>query len=252
MTLPLDDLSLLGGFDSLEPAGSAGTPLLLPLDLIDEDPDQPRPEFDADALNELAQTIALRGVRQPISVRPHPLAAGRWMLNFGARRYRASKLAGQPTIPSFVDATAEDFDQVIDRAAAEILLACPGEISRAALLAVRQAGRAEVQASGRVTTVTGAATKSKKTSTDVPCESKLHKSAVTRIEPTPSAINPVELHALLNGCDMRMRLDLLTNAAGFVLVQVLDADADRAKVAVMARRRRSGSNSNAEMSIQTS
>lgn len=115
MTLPLDDLSLLdgpGGFGSAPAAG--GAPLRIALDLIDEDPDQPRREFDESALRELAETIALRGVRQPVSVRPHPREAGRWMLNFGARRYRASRLAGQATIPAFVDATADSFDQVIE------------------------------------------------------------------------------------------------------------------------------------------
>ena len=112
MTLPLDDLSLLDG-----PAGDAiplgaqgaacGEPLLLALDLIDEDPDQPRREFDEASLRELSETIALRGVRQPMSVRPHPTTPGRWMLNFGARRYRTSLLAGKDTIPAFVDATAD-------------------------------------------------------------------------------------------------------------------------------------------------
>lgn len=119
MTLPLDDLSLLDG-----PAGgaiplgahgpAAGEPLLLALDLIDEDPDQPRREFDEASLRELSETIALRGVRQPVSVRPHATVPGRWMLNFGARRYRASILAGKDTIPTFVDATADSFDQVIE------------------------------------------------------------------------------------------------------------------------------------------
>lgn len=115
MALPLDDLSLLdgpGAFGSAPAAG--GAPLQIALALIDEDPDQPRREFDESALRELADTIALRGVRQPVSVRPHPRDAGRWMLNFGARRFRASRLAGQATIPAFIDATADSFDQVIE------------------------------------------------------------------------------------------------------------------------------------------
>jgi ParB family chromosome partitioning protein len=119
MTLPLDDLSLLDGPGGEgNPVGSqdaaAGQPLQLPLDMIDEDPDQPRREFDEASLRELSETIALRGVRQPVSVRPHPTMPGRWMLNFGARRYRASRLAGKETIPAFVDATADSFDQVIE------------------------------------------------------------------------------------------------------------------------------------------
>lgn len=110
MPLQLDDLAALDA-----PASdTSGQPLQLPLDDVDEDPEQPRREFDADALQELAATIRDRGVRQPISVRPHPRIPGRWLLNFGARRLRASKLAGLATIPAFVDASADSYDQVIE------------------------------------------------------------------------------------------------------------------------------------------
>ena len=91
-----------------------GQPRLVPLDSIDEDPEQPRKEFDDDSLGELAETLRLRGVRSPVSVRPHPAELGRWMLNFGARRLRASKLAGKSDIPAFVDETFDGYDQVIE------------------------------------------------------------------------------------------------------------------------------------------
>lgn len=110
MALPLDHLDLLD-----EPvAPSVGTPLTLRLDDIDEDPAQPRREFDETRLTELAETIRQRGVLQAISVRPHPRAAGRWMLNYGARRLRASKLACKEDIPAFIDHAADDYDQVIE------------------------------------------------------------------------------------------------------------------------------------------
>lgn len=109
MPLQLDDLAALDA-----PAPNAGLPLLLAVDAIDEDPEQPRHEFDANALEELAQTIRERGVRQPISVRPDLQRAGRWILNFGARRLRAARLAGLAQIPAFVDTTADDYDQVIE------------------------------------------------------------------------------------------------------------------------------------------
>ncbi len=110
MRLQLDDLAALD-----EPAPDAsGRPMLLPLDGIDEDPDQPRHEFDANGLLELAATIRDRGVRQPISVRPSTQRPGRWVLNFGARRLRASKLAGLTEIPAFIDTTADNYDQVIE------------------------------------------------------------------------------------------------------------------------------------------
>ena len=110
MALSLDDLNLL------PPAGDgeSGTSMRIPLDAIDEDPDQPRQEFDDESLAELAETIRTRGVRQPVSVRPHPTQPGRWMLNFGARRLRASRLAEMTDIPAFVDHTANSVDQFIE------------------------------------------------------------------------------------------------------------------------------------------
>lgn len=109
MALSLDSLDLL------PPAGGeGGTPLRIPLDTIDEDPDQPRQEFDEQSLDELAETIRERGVRQPVSVRTHPTQPGRWMLNFGARRLRACQRVGLSEIPAFVDQTANSVDQFIE------------------------------------------------------------------------------------------------------------------------------------------
>ncbi|MCW5656731.1 MAG: ParB/RepB/Spo0J family partition protein [Burkholderiaceae bacterium] len=115
MPLQLDELPPLDSLAALErPAGQGGLPLMLPLHLIDEDPAQPRVEFDEASIQDLAATIAQRGVKQPISVRPHPAVPGRWMLNFGARRLRASKIAGKSEIPAFMDEAADSFDQVIE------------------------------------------------------------------------------------------------------------------------------------------
>jgi len=110
MPLQLDDLAAL---DAPAPEAS-GLPLMLAIDAIDEDADQPRREFDADALQELADTIRERGVRQPVSVRPNPQQPGRWILNFGARRLRAARLAELTQIPAIVDTTADRYDQVIE------------------------------------------------------------------------------------------------------------------------------------------
>ncbi|HCP6903053.1 ParB/RepB/Spo0J family partition protein [Shigella flexneri] len=92
----------------------AGKPMEIPLADIEEDPNQPRTEFSAEAMAEMTASIKARGVRQPVSVRPHPSKPGKWMLNFGARRYRGSLAAGKETIPAFVDETSDDFDQVIE------------------------------------------------------------------------------------------------------------------------------------------
>ena len=67
----------------------------LATEAIEANPDQPRRHFDAEALGELARSIADQGLLQPIVVRPmgdtHVIIAGE-------RRWRASKLAGLPTI----------------------------------------------------------------------------------------------------------------------------------------------------------
>lgn len=106
----------LGGLHepSTKSAGGPGRATELSLDLIDEDPDQPRTSFDPEALQELADTIAERGVKSPISVRPHPAKDGRYMINHGARRYRASRLAGRATIPVYLDTDHTAADQVIE------------------------------------------------------------------------------------------------------------------------------------------
>ena len=95
-------------------ASGPGRPQELALDAIDEDPEQPRTSFDPEALAELAATIKERGVKTPISVRPHPSEAGRFMINHGARRFRASRLAGRTTIPAFIDTDHSAADQVIE------------------------------------------------------------------------------------------------------------------------------------------
>lgn len=106
MPLQLDDLAALDApIEQL-----TGRPISLPLASIDEDSEQPRREFETNALQALADTIRERGVRQPVSVRPDLQRAGRWVLNFGARRLRAARLAGLAEIPAFIDTTADSYD----------------------------------------------------------------------------------------------------------------------------------------------
>ncbi len=70
----------------------------LPLNLIDEDPAQPRREFDPARLEQIAASIRMVGVLQPVGV--VQAAQGRYLLRWGARRLRASKLAGLSDIPA--------------------------------------------------------------------------------------------------------------------------------------------------------
>lgn len=74
----------------------------IPLDAIDEDPDQPRRHFDEAGLRTLADSIALpdTGLLQPITVRP--AEGGRYVVVYGARRLRAVKLLGWADIPAIV------------------------------------------------------------------------------------------------------------------------------------------------------
>lgn len=95
-----------------------GGPMMLDMDLIDEDPNQPRtednPGFSDESLDELAASIRLRGVKTPISVRHNPDALGRYIINHGARRFRGSKRALKSTIPGFIDNDYNEADQVVE------------------------------------------------------------------------------------------------------------------------------------------
>lgn len=70
-------------------------------------PDQPRQEFDEEALNELAVSIRHLGVIQPITLRK--IDDDNYQIIAGERRYRASLLAEQETVPAYIK-TAEDED----------------------------------------------------------------------------------------------------------------------------------------------
>lgn len=71
------------------------------LTLIEPKPNQPRQNFDAEALAVLADSIAQNGVLQPILVRPSS-QAGFYQIIAGERRWRASKMAGLTDIPAVV------------------------------------------------------------------------------------------------------------------------------------------------------
>jgi ParB family transcriptional regulator, chromosome partitioning protein len=85
-------------------AARAGVLLLeIPLDKISESKKNPRTQFDEKKLAELADDIKQHGVLEPVLVRPLTNGkAGTYELVFGARRYRASKLAKRETIPATV------------------------------------------------------------------------------------------------------------------------------------------------------
>ena len=98
------DLSMLD-----EPHTNAvGAVLDLPIDEIEEDPDQPRKTFSQASLDAMAKRIREKGqVEVPVTVRPK--RQGKYRLVDGARRYRSSCIAGMPTIRAIIEA-----DHVID------------------------------------------------------------------------------------------------------------------------------------------
>ena len=92
------------GLDALIPSpGRDGGVTELPVDRIGRNPHQPRTGFDDDALGELAASIAVHGILQPVVVRERP--DGDYELVAGERRLRAARLAGLATIPAIVRET---------------------------------------------------------------------------------------------------------------------------------------------------
>ena len=67
--------------------------LRIPLDQIEANPRQPRHDFDEQALQELAQSIRLHDIIQPVTVSKLP--TGKYRLVSGERRYRAAKIASE-------------------------------------------------------------------------------------------------------------------------------------------------------------
>ncbi len=73
---------------------------LISPEVIEVNPYQPRTEFDADQLMDLAKSIKISGLIQPITVRS--LGGNKYQLISGERRLRASKMAGITEVPAYV------------------------------------------------------------------------------------------------------------------------------------------------------
>lgn len=91
----------VGGSTPAEESGSGANDLRdIPVDLIIRGKYQPRRDMDQEALQDLANSIKVQGVMQPIVVRP--AGAGKFEIIAGERRWRATQLAGQDSIPAMV------------------------------------------------------------------------------------------------------------------------------------------------------
>jgi ParB family chromosome partitioning protein len=100
--------SLLGEVAQEAPVGGGGAARgdirMIPIASIEPHPGQPRRTFNEDALAELAESIAARGVIQPIVVRPH---GHRFQIVAGERRWRAAQKARLHELPAIV----REFDE---------------------------------------------------------------------------------------------------------------------------------------------
>ena len=76
------------------------------INLIERNPNQPRREFDEEALQELADSIAEIGIIQPITLRE--LENGRYQIIAGERRWRASQKAGLSSIPAYIRTASDE------------------------------------------------------------------------------------------------------------------------------------------------
>ncbi len=110
------------------PGASAPAPSTLPIDLLQRGRFQPRRDFNAESLEELASSIRAQGLIQPVVVRPVP--GGRYEIIAGERRWRAAQMVGMQDIPAVIR-------DVPDEAA--IAMALIENIQRADLNAIEEA-----------------------------------------------------------------------------------------------------------------
>jgi ParB family transcriptional regulator, chromosome partitioning protein len=77
----------------------------IPLSQIEANPDQPRHDFDENALSELAASVKMHDIIQPITVTK--IANGKYRIIAGERRYRAAKIAGLTDVPVYIRETKD-------------------------------------------------------------------------------------------------------------------------------------------------
>jgi ParB family chromosome partitioning protein len=88
--------------DAPKAATPSSAPQSLSIDALEPGPFQPRRNMAPDALAELVESIKARGILQPLLARRHPVAAGRFQIIAGERRWRAAQQAGLHDVPVLV------------------------------------------------------------------------------------------------------------------------------------------------------
>lgn len=76
--------------------------MMIPIELVKANKDQPRRRFDQDALAELVSSVKEKGIIQPLIVRPHPSVEGQYEIVAGERRWRAAQQAKLHEVPAVV------------------------------------------------------------------------------------------------------------------------------------------------------
>ncbi|WJH33984.1 ParB/RepB/Spo0J family partition protein [Paenibacillus sp. CC-CFT747] len=87
----------------------------IPSHLIEEDKDQPRNQFDEEALQELMRSIEELGLLSPIKVRT--VAGGRYKIIYGNRRYKACMRLALPSIPCIVSTADNELEIYLEQVA---------------------------------------------------------------------------------------------------------------------------------------
>ena len=90
--------ALLGDFQ--EPVLEKSNYRTVPLHRIEPNPDQPRKDFDEEALQELSESISVHGLIQPLTVRETD--PGYYQIIAGERRWRAARMAGLAEVPAMI------------------------------------------------------------------------------------------------------------------------------------------------------
>ena len=94
--------ALLGDMAVQAPVPAPGSVRQLPLDMLEPNPFQPRTAIDLEALQELTESIRVRGILQPLLVRPKPDDPAHFQIVAGERRWRAAGAAGLHEVPVLV------------------------------------------------------------------------------------------------------------------------------------------------------
>jgi ParB family chromosome partitioning protein len=103
----------------IKDTADAGKPVntRIPLHLIEPNPEQPRHDFDENALSELAASVKMHDIIQPLTVTK--IGNGKYRIVAGERRFRAAKIAGLTDVPVYIRDTKDS--QILELALLENL-----------------------------------------------------------------------------------------------------------------------------------